>query len=123
MKGLSILFILNGLSIFIQSIINVIEDKNGRFITLNFDPQLYIIGIIVGFFFIIAGFGMWFRKKYAYYLSVSLCSLMSLYIFVSAILLIIQKSFGILVIVAIPLLVYLLVGRFIQKNKICFDKD
>lgn len=123
MKGLSFLFILNGLSIFIQSIINVIEDKNGRFITLNFDPQLYIIGILLGLLFVLAGVGIGLRKRYAYFLSVSLCSLMSLYIFVSAILLIIQKSFGILVIVAIPLLVYLLVGRFIQKNKNCFDKD
>lgn len=122
MKGFSILFILNGLSIFIQSIINVIEDKNGRFITLNFDPQLYIIGIFLGFLFVLTGVGIGLRKRYAYYLSVSLCSLMSLYVFVGAVLLINQNSNGPLLVIIIILLIYLAIARYILKRKVYFDK-
>lgn len=122
MKGLSILFILQGLSFFIQSIINVIEDKNGRFITLNFDPQLYIIGIFLGLLFVLTGVGLGLRKRYAYYLSVSLCTLMSLYVFVGAVLLINQNSKGPLLVIIIILLIYLAIARYILKRKVYFDK-
>lgn len=122
MKGLSILFILQGLSFFIQSLVNVLEDKNGRFITLKFDPQLYIIGIFLGLLFVLTGVGIGLRKRYTYYLSVSLCSWMSLYVFVGAVLLINQNSNGPLLVIIIILLIYLAIARYILKRKVYFDK-
>ncbi|GAB6108917.1 hypothetical protein [Fusibacter bizertensis] len=122
MKGLSILFVLQGLSFFIQSLVNILEDKNGKFINLNFNPQLYIIGIFIGILFIFAGIGIGLRKKYAFYLSVSLCSLMSLYVLVGVVFLINQNSIGPLVLIAINLLIYLAIARYILKRKLYFNK-
>lgn len=118
MKSLSIFMVLQGIIYTLSSINNWQGSNLFKYGIRYFNTNFYIIGIILGIFFIFSGIGIWINKKKAYYLGLILYTSLIFYGFVSTVYFITINGFelGMILSSLIVILFFCFLSRKIYKR-------
>ena len=121
MKVLSVLTALQGLGYVYNSIFNLSHGNMFKYVQFLMSPYYDLTGIILGFLLVITGIGMWFRKKYSYYLTIVLYSALIVNGLVGIVLMIMAKEIGPSILIIFILALFFIIIRYTQKNRNLFE--
>ena len=124
MKGLSVLFILQGLSIIYESLNNMFHERVLIILNYTVSPIVNATGLVLGVLFVYSGISMLFKKRYSYYLSFLLCCIFTIYLFSSLLVVLYLKINSIILILVLLLfiLIYLTCARYLLTHKSYFQE-
>ena len=88
-----------------------------KYVQFLMSPYYHLTGIILGFLLVITGIGMWFRKKYSYYLTIVLYSALIINGLVGIVLMIMAKEIGPSILIIFILTLFFIIIRYTQKNR------
>jgi hypothetical protein len=124
-KVLSVLVTLQGLGYFIQSILGLYRGTELKIGVQLINSNYNIVGIILGAWLIFTGIGIWYRKGYAYSSTIIAYSLLIIYGISSVGYILVTQRINSdiitpIVLAIIVLVLFFMVIRYVQKNKLKF---
>jgi len=120
MKVLSVLTALQGLGYVYNSIFNLSHGNMFKYVQFLMSPYYHLTGIILGLLLFITGIGMWFRKRYSYYLTIVLYSVLIINGLVGIVLMMMAKEIGPSILIIFILTLFFIIIRYKQKNRNLF---
>src|SRR6056297_1385076 len=120
MKVLSVLTALQGLGYVYNSIFNLSHSNIFKYVQFLMSPYYHLTGIILGSLLFITGIGMWFRKRYSYYLTIVLYSVLIINGLVGIVLMMMAKEIVPLILIIFILTLFFIIIRYTQKNRTLF---
>ncbi|MDE4543125.1 hypothetical protein BVF91_05600 [Thermoanaerobacterium sp. PSU-2] len=123
MNFVAILVMLQGALYILDSIMRMLERVNfkiGSNVILS--TNFYFIGIIFGAVFIISSIGLLKKRKYGYFLALSLYTILIIYYLMAIAYLIINQQYFLAFYCIAVMAVFYMIINYIRKNKSGFTK-
>ncbi len=120
MKVLSTIVTIQGLVYIYGSIISIFNGNMFEVGTYSLGPYFHIMGIVLGLSLVIAGIGLWFQKRYSYYLTIIIYFMLTIYGGIAVVYLLIVNEIVPMLLVILFLIYSFIIINYTWRRKIKF---